>query len=86
MHQMAHLVSNFEYLLLLCFLTLAEFWNLGHLQSTLGNLNSKEIILSKLDFFPEKNQNKHSKYNTKFVIRRPVEMTYVKINWVFWQT
>ena len=27
-----NLVSNFEYLLLLCFLTMAEFWNLGHFQ------------------------------------------------------
>ena len=30
--QMNNLVSNFEYLLLLCFLTAAKFWNLGHLQ------------------------------------------------------
>ena len=30
--QMTNLVSNFEYLLLLCFLTAAKFWNLGHLQ------------------------------------------------------
>ena len=37
--------SNFEYLLLLCFLTVADL---------------------------KKNQNKHSKLDTKFIIQRPV--------------
>ena len=31
-HQMTNLVSNLKYLSLLCFLTVAESWNLGHLQ------------------------------------------------------
>ena len=46
--QITNLVVNFEYLLLLCFLTEAEFLNLGHIQ---GIINSKDILLGELDFF-----------------------------------
>ena len=48
--QMTNLVLSFEYLLLLWFLTTAEFWNLGYLQGII-EVPSKEIILSELDFF-----------------------------------
>ena len=48
--QMTHLVSNLEYLLLLCFSTADKFW---------GKINSA------------KNENKHSKLDTEFVIWRP---------------
>jgi hypothetical protein len=45
-----------------------------------GALTQKEIILSdfRSDFNVcwQKSQNKHSKFDTKFVIRRPVEMTW----------
>ena len=50
-HQMTNLVSNFEYLVLLSFLTLDNFLNLGHLQGIVRVPYSKEIILSELDFF-----------------------------------
>ena len=30
-----YVVSNFEWLLLICFLTVAEFWNLGNLQGVI---------------------------------------------------
>ena len=48
--QMTHLVSNLEYLLLLCFSTADKFW---------GKISSA------------KNENKRSKLDTEFVIRRP---------------
>ena len=37
-YQMINLVLNFEYLLLLCFLNKTQFWNLGHLQSSIIRL------------------------------------------------
>ena len=46
---MTNLVSNFEYLLLLCFLTVASFEIWGTLKLLQVCLKSKEI--SELDFF-----------------------------------
>ena len=54
---MTNLVSNFEYLLLLCFLTVAEFWNLGHLYPLLNctwflKNQFRKIKFDQLDFLP----------------------------------
>ena len=40
---MLKLVVNFKYFLLLSFLTVTEFYNLGHIQ---GWINSKDVIFS----------------------------------------
>ena len=76
---MSNLVLNFKLLLLLCFLTAAKFWNLWHLQSIIRVPWFLVIWTSfRSDFNADwkKNQIKHSKFGTKFVICHPVEMTW----------
>jgi hypothetical protein len=72
---MTNLVSNFEYLLLLSFLTLTEFWNLGPLQDIIRAPWHKRDLSDLILMSAEKNQIKHSKPDTKFVIRCSMEMT-----------
>ena len=81
--QMTSLVSNFEYLLLLFFLIVAEFWNLGHL---LGIIRVPYLKRDNFEWIgplsdlilmsAEKKIKKHSKFDTKFIIRRPVGTTW----------
>ena len=47
---MLKLVLNVKYLLLLSFLTVVKFYNLGHIQG-IGCTNSREIIFSDLYYF-----------------------------------
>ena len=76
--QISKLVLNFKYLLLLSFLTATEFYNLRHIWGIIRCINSKEIIFSDLYYilsdliFMSAKQT----FNTKFVIRRPAEMTW----------
>ena len=72
---------NVKYLLLLFFLTAAESYNLGPIQGIKGCINSKEIIFSDLYYFQIwfscwLKKSKQT-FNTKFVIRRPVEITWI---------
>ena len=49
--RMSKLVFNVKYLLLLFFLTVSEFYNLGHIQGITGCINLKEIIFSGFYYF-----------------------------------
>ena len=49
--RMTKLVLNVKYLLLLSFLTVTKFYNLGHIQGITGDINSEEIIFRDLYYF-----------------------------------
>ena len=74
---MSKLVLNVKYLLLLSFLTAAEFYNLGHIQGTYykGVLTQKRSFVVICTTFRSafhvswKNQNKHSTLNSSFNIQ-----------------
>ena len=59
---MLKLELNVKYLLLLSFLTAAEFYNLGHIQ----DIKWFSLLSDLIFMLAEKNQNKHSTLNSSF--------------------
>ena len=58
------------------FWSVAEFWNLGHLQGILKRdiFEWIGLLLDLILMSAEKNQNKHLKFDTKFIIRLPASI------------
>ena len=88
--------SNDKFSVELWIFVIFMFFNWGPVLNTSGCLISKEIILSELDCYQiwfqchlKRNQNKHSKFNIKFVFWRLVKRTWsahnnkIRINLVF---
>ena len=79
-------VSNDEFSVEFWIFGIVIFFNSGRVLrfgALSKSLNSKEIIFSELEFFHiwflwrlTKNLNKHSKFETRFIIRRPVEIAW----------
>ena len=80
-HRMSKLVLNVKYLLFLSFLTVVEFYNLGHIQGIIRvhYITQKRSFLVIYTTFRSgfSGRLKKSKqtFNTKFIIRRSVQMT-----------